>query len=428
MWGMLAAVRGPACRGGQPGAQELAAGRCRRTRAAYLASLARDAGRRCWCCGWRCSPACCRRAARRRSAYLALATVAPACACSSASVRSPCQLAPTRRVALELRAACSSLGAGRCGSSPTPSSAGLAALGHAAWAGARNCAPFTGARPIGARAAGRWRRSPCSRSQPARIAAGARRRHGACCAGATAHRPRLFGALLADRAGAARRAPEPRRLARSACGFFALIIGLISNSVSWAGHLRATCERELRKLGGSLDRHARPAISASASCSSSSPSACSRCSQMAAARHEEAEERLETLFALPRRPSALARRAARARELARRRSRSSLAAGLLAWVGAASQDARRLAREDARSRRQLPARRAPVPRRSPRSPTRWCPRAGTAHRLRARRRRVRVAAVRRAARRAPSGCVELSPFQHVGLVPAQPFRGRAPRR
>ncbi len=121
----------------------------------------------------------------------------------------------------------------------------------------------------------------------------------------------------------------------SGVGLFALIVGLVSTSVSKAG-ISASLQRQLQKLGGVSV--IKPAgyigfsflfflLAISLFCAS----------QLAAARHEEAEERLETLFAQP---------VDRRRWLAGRIALAlggavvlSLAAGVLAWVGAALQGA-----------------------------------------------------------------------------------------
>ena len=116
-----------------------------------------------------------------------------------------------------------------------------------------------------------------------------------------------------------------------ASGFFALIIGLVSRSVSSAG-VSSSLRRQLEQVGGiSVLRPAGYiglcflffllAISLFA------------CSQIAAARHEEAQSRLETLLSLP---------VGRSAWLAGRMALAllgvvviSLAVGLLAWCGAA---------------------------------------------------------------------------------------------
>jgi ABC-2 type transport system permease protein len=118
-------------------------------------------------------------------------------------------------------------------------------------------------------------------------------------------------------------------------GFFAFIIGLISTSVSSAG-ISPSLQRELQRLGAiSITKPSGYigltflffvlAISLFA------------CAQIGAARREEAEERLETLFALP-----VGRRgwlAGRLLLAAAGAAVLGLAAGLLAWAGAATQNA-----------------------------------------------------------------------------------------
>ncbi|HME03952.1 MAG TPA: hypothetical protein VKG38_13100 [Solirubrobacteraceae bacterium] len=202
-------------------------------------------------------------------------------------------------------------------------------------------------------------------------------------------------------------------------GFFALIIGLISTSISSAG-VPATLERRLKQLGGiSLTRPSGYigltflffilAVSLFA------------CSQIGAARREEAEERLETLFAL-----SVDRRhwlAGRLLLAAAGSAALSLTAGLLAWVGAATQDAN----VPLLSMLEAGANCLPTallflglgalafaffPRAS----------AGIAYGL------VAAAFVWQlfgGLLGAPHWLLDLSPFQHVGLVPAQPFKATA---
>jgi ABC-2 type transport system permease protein len=199
-------------------------------------------------------------------------------------------------------------------------------------------------------------------------------------------------------------------------GFFALIIGLISTSVSSAG-ISENLQRQIQKLGAV--QITKPSgyiglcflffvLTVSLFC----------CSQLAAARHEESQERLETLFALP---------VDRRRWLAGRLLLAlagavaiSLAAGLLAWAGAAVENA------DVSPTSMLEAGAnclpvallfgglaalafAVVPRAG----------AGIAYGL------VAVAFVWQllgGLLGAPRWLLDVSPFQHVGLVPAQPFR------
>jgi ABC-2 type transport system permease protein len=202
-------------------------------------------------------------------------------------------------------------------------------------------------------------------------------------------------------------------------GFFALIIGLISTSVSSAG-ISSHLQRQLRKLAAvSITKPAGYiglcflffVLVVSLFC----------CSQLTAARHEEAEERLETLFALP---------VDRSRWLAGRLALAlagavaiSLAAGVLAWAGAAIQNAG----VSLTSMLEAGANCLPVallflalaalayallPRAS----------AGIAYGLLA---AAFVWQLIGGVLDVPHWLLELSPFQHVGLVPAQPFRAGA---
>ena len=202
-------------------------------------------------------------------------------------------------------------------------------------------------------------------------------------------------------------------------GFFALIVGLISTSIS-AADISGNVQHQLRKLGGVSI--VKPSgyiglcflffiLTVSLFC----------CSQLAAARHEEAEERLETLFALP---------LARSRWLAGRlllalggAAAISLAAGLLAWLGSAIEHAG----VSLTSMLQAAGNCLPVallflglaalgfallPRAS----------AGIGYGL------VTAAFVWQlfgGLLGAPHWLLDLSPFQHVGLVPAQPFHAAA---
>ncbi len=120
-----------------------------------------------------------------------------------------------------------------------------------------------------------------------------------------------------------------------ATGAFAFVLGVIADSISSAG-LSQRVQEQLAKLGASAI--ATPAgylgftflffiLAISLFC----------CSQIAAARREEAEQQLETLLALP-----VGRRgwlAGRLLLAAAAAAMLSLSAGLLAWAGAASQGA-----------------------------------------------------------------------------------------
>lgn len=115
-------------------------------------------------------------------------------------------------------------------------------------------------------------------------------------------------------------------------GSFALIMGMISSTLS-AGNLPANLQQQLHKLGASFNTPSDALgfyflffVLAIALFS---------CSQIAAARREEADQQLETLFALPvGRQSWLAGRLALASAAA---AGLALAAGILAWGGAVSQ-------------------------------------------------------------------------------------------
>jgi ABC-2 type transport system permease protein len=198
-------------------------------------------------------------------------------------------------------------------------------------------------------------------------------------------------------------------------GFFALIIGLISTTVSSAG-ISSNLQRQIEKIGAVSI--AKPSgyiglsflffvLAVSLFC----------CSQIAAARHEEAEQRLETLFSLP---------VDRVRWLAGRLGLAlagalavSLAAGLSAWLGAAVQGAEvSLPNMVEAGLNCLPVSLlflglgalalALLPRAG----------AGVAYGV------VAVAFVWQlfgGLLGAPHWLLDLSPFQHVGLVPAQAF-------
>jgi ABC-2 type transport system permease protein len=202
-------------------------------------------------------------------------------------------------------------------------------------------------------------------------------------------------------------------------GFFALIIGLISTSVSSAG-ISASLQHQLQKLGaisilkpsgyiGLTFLFFVLAVSLFA------------CSQVGAARREEAEERLETLFSLP-----VERRRWLAGRLALGAGGSvvlALVSGMLAWVGAATQSAGvSLISMLEAGANCLPTALlflgvgalafAVLPRAG----------AGLAYGL------VAVAFVWQlfgGLLGAPHWLLDVSPFEHVGLVPAQPFRATA---
>lgn len=199
-------------------------------------------------------------------------------------------------------------------------------------------------------------------------------------------------------------------------GVFGLVIGLLSTSFSNA-NISSTLREQLRKVGGASITTPEGvigfyfllfvfAISLFA------------CSQLAAARREEADQHLETLFAQP-----VSRRGwlgGRLLLAAAGAAALALTAAVLAWVGAASQNAGvSLPGMLEAGANCLPAALlflalaalafALVPRAS----------TGIAYGL------VSVGFVWElfgALLGAPRWLLDLTPFQHVGLVPAQPFR------
>jgi ABC-2 type transport system permease protein len=202
-------------------------------------------------------------------------------------------------------------------------------------------------------------------------------------------------------------------------GGFAFILGAVSTSISSAD-ISASMQREIAKLGGG---------------SITTPSgymafvfiffilvvSLFACAQIAAARHEEADERLETLLALP-----VSRRGWLGGRLALAAGVSlalALAAGFFSWAGAASQGSDiSLARMLEAGANCMPVTLlflgiaallfAVVPRAS----------GGIAYGA------VTVAFLWQltgALLSAPKWALDLTPFAHVGLVPAQPFRAGA---
>jgi ABC-2 type transport system permease protein len=200
------------------------------------------------------------------------------------------------------------------------------------------------------------------------------------------------------------------------CGFFALIIGVLSTSISSAG-LSASAQRELNKIS-SVSIVSPAGYVAFTFLFFVLAFSLFVCTQIAAARREEAEQRLETLLALPvGRARWLCGRLALAAGLA---ALLALATGLFGWVGEASQGAGiSLPRMLEAALNCLPATLlflglgalayAVVPRAA----------AGLAYGL------VAIAFVwdlLGSLLGPPAWVLGLTPFQHVGLVPAQPFR------
>jgi ABC-2 type transport system permease protein len=347
------------------------------------------------------------------SAYIALAVISVALVFAGVGALAS-QLAPSRRVALELSSAVVTVALVLRVIADT--SSGLQWLRWATPLGwAEELRPFTGARP--------WVLLPPLAASAAlllgagRIAAWRDVGNGLLSRSDEAA-PRLR--LLSSPAALALR-DERASFAGwlLGTGFFALIIGLISTSVSSAS-IPNNLQRRLEKLGAvSITRPAGYiglsflffVFAVSLFCAS----------QVAATRREEAEERLETLFALP---------VGRRRWLAGRlllagagAAALGFAAGVLAWAGAAAQhaDVSLLSMLEAGANC-LPAAilflglGALAYALLPRAAT------GISYGL------VAVTFVWQlfgGLLSAPRWLLDVTPFQHVGLVPAQPFRAGA---
>jgi len=199
-------------------------------------------------------------------------------------------------------------------------------------------------------------------------------------------------------------------------GGFALIVGVISKSISSAG-ISKQLQRELARLGSGSIITPTGYISFALIFFVLAVSLFV-CSQVGAARHEEAEQRLETLLALPvARPRWLGGRLALAAASA---AALALVTGLLMWAGAAAEGVDiSLARMLEAGANCLPVALlfvgiaalayAVVPRAS----------AGVAYGL------VAVAFLWNLFGDligAPKWLVNATPFAHVGLVPVQSFR------
>jgi len=347
------------------------------------------------------------------SAYLALATVAPALVFLGLGALT-CQLAPTRRQALELAGGALLAALVLRVVADTSSS-----LGWLRWATplgwSEEMRAFAGPRPavlalpvalslaLLALSATLWRKRD--------VGSG-------LLASSEVARPRAFG-LSSPTALALREERWSLVGWLAGSGGFAFIIGLISTSISSAG-ISSSLRRQLRELGGaSLTRPAGYiglsflffvlAFSLFA------------CTQVAAARHEEAEERLEAVLALP---------VPRWRWLAGRLALAaagvvalSLFAGVLAWAGAAVQHAGiSLATMVEAGLNCAPA--AILFLAIAALAYALVPRASTAVAFGV----VSVSFVWQLLSSivgAPRWLRELSPFEHVGLVPAQPLKAGA---
>ncbi len=261
------------------------------------------------------------------SAFLALATtsVLPVCAGVGALA---CQLAPSRRVALEL-------GGGVIGvlfalRVIADTSSGLAWLRWATPLGwAEELRPFAGARPLVLVLP--LVASGLLLALAARIAA--RRDIGTGLLRARDSAPPRLRLLRSPSAQALRSQRASLLTWCAGAGAFALILGVISNSISGAG-ISKSLQRELAKVGsGSIDT---PSGYIAFVFIFFILAAClAACAQIAAARHEEAGLQLETLLAGP---------LARVRWLGSRLALGvlgaaavAIGAGLAAWAGAVSQ-------------------------------------------------------------------------------------------
>jgi ABC-2 type transport system permease protein len=347
------------------------------------------------------------------SAYLALATVSVIPVCTGVGALAS-QLAPSRRAALELGGAVVGLLFLLRVIADT-----VSGLGWLRWATplgwAEELRPFAGARPLvlllplaasvlllGAAARIAARRDIGTGLLPARDSAPPRL---ALLSSPSAQALRgQFGSLVAWLLGA---------------GVFAVILGVLSDSISSAG-ISKSVEREIAKVGaGSITTPTGYlsfvfiffvlAVSLFA------------CAQVTAARHEESDQRLETLLALPvARAGWLGGRLALAAAAA---AAISLTAGLLTWAGAASAGVHvSLATMLEAGANCLPTALlflgvaalayALAPRAS----------AAIAYGL------VSLAFLWQLVGSllgAPGWLVGLTPFAHVGLVPAEPFRAAA---
>jgi ABC-2 type transport system permease protein len=261
------------------------------------------------------------------SAYLALAVVSMVPVFVGVGAVTS-QLAPTRRMALELGGAVIALSFLLRVIADTSSGAGwLRWATPLGWA--EELRPFTGARPAVLALA-------AAASVVLLIAAGRVAITRDIGAGVLAAKdtapPRL--ALLSSPTRQALRSERTSLLVwLASIGLFATVVGVISNSISSAGISRQL-DQELAKLGSGSVLTPKGylgfsflffVVAISLFC----------CSQIAAARHEEADERLETLLALP-----VSRRRWLGGRLVLAAGAAvliSLVAGVLAWAGAASQ-------------------------------------------------------------------------------------------
>jgi len=344
------------------------------------------------------------------SAYLALAIVSMVPVFTGVGALAS-QLAPTRRVALELGGAV--VVVAFLARVIADTSGGLGWLRWATPLGwAEELRPFTGAQPL-------VLIGPIVASTLALLGAWRLAERRDVGAGLLAARdsadPRLW-LLSSPTAQALRGELGGMAVWLVSVGVFALIVGVISKSISSAG-ISPQLQREFAKLGEGSIVTPRGYLGFSFIIFVLVLSLFS-CSQIAAARHEESEQRLETLLALPvGRVGWLVGRLVLALGGA---IALALVAGLLAWLGAASQHvAPSLPRMLEAGTNCLPAAilflgiaalaYAVAPRAA----------AGIAYGL------VTVAflwGLIGSLLGAPKWLVEVTPFAHVAAVPAQSFR------
>lgn len=261
------------------------------------------------------------------AAYLALAIVSVAPVFVGVGALTS-QIAPTRRIALELGGVAVALAFLLRVIADT--STGLAWLRWATPLGwAEELRPFTGSQPLvlllPLAASALLLVTAARLAEPRDVGAG-------LLSSDDTAQPR-FGLLSSPTAQALRSERAGLLVWLGAAGAFALIIGVISKSISSVG-ISKQLQQEFAKLGTGSVLTPKGYIGFSFLFFVLVLSLFS-CSQVAAARHEESDERLETMLALPvGRPGWLGGRLVLATAAA---IGISLSCGLLAWIGAASQ-------------------------------------------------------------------------------------------
>ncbi len=230
--------------------------------------------------------------------------------------------------------------------------------------------------------------------------------------------PRL--ALLSSPTAQALRAERASLIVWSlGLGAFAFLIGVIAKSISAAG-ISPQLQRELAKLGSGSIVTPKGYLSFTFIFFALAISFFA-CAQIGTARQEESEQRLETLLVAPGRSPELAGRPSRACAHRGDRPRAALRTARVGRRGIAERGPG--ARNDARGRSQLPPRRFAVPRNRGTRLLGGATRRGR-HRVRPRDGRVPMAADRVAARRAEVGGEPHAVRAHrVGADPHVP-RGR----